>query len=163
MRQTKPGGTVAGGLWLTVTPLVLLPPLVTPIPTLRLPVTDLSPGDTPPLTAPPAFPLPAFHQAAPGGWRGGVRLVTVLCLLSTLETFASSRTLEVFLPELAEAPGLWVEVTALAGLLAFVPVIITLGEIVTNPNTVKTILGLLIAFTFPLARSGCWERIQEQK
>ena len=70
-----------------------------------------------------------------------------------------------FPPELTETPGLWVEVTALPGLLPLVPVVPTLGEIVTNPNTVQTIF--LVAFTWPLAasdwRDGEGEGVQEQK
>ena len=76
----------------------------------------------------------------------------MLGLQPGLETFSSPRTLEVLLPELTETAGLWEEITALAWLLALVPVVVTLRKVVTNPNTVETILGVLVAFTFPLTR-----------
>ena len=150
--ETKPGGAVTRDLGVTVATLALLPALVTPVLALSLPVTHLTPGETPPVTAPPARALPSLPLTAPGGGRGGVHLVTVLGLLAGLETFSSPRTLEVLLPELTETAGLWEEITALAWLLALVPVVVTLRKVVTNPNTVKTILGVLVAFTFPLTR-----------
>ena len=165
MAETKPGGTpgLSRELGVTVTTLVLLPALVTPVLTLGLAVTNLPAGDTPPVITPPA--LAALQPAAPGGRGGRVSPVTLGGLLAGLETFSRPLTLEVFSPELTETPGLWVEVTALPGLLPLVPVVPTLGEIVTNPNTVQTIF--LVAFTWPLTasdwRDGEGEGVQEQK